>query len=126
MSFEKIDTSEVLNALEAYIADPRIGKLAVIFPDDTGEQPEQMVDPAENIDIETDETGWRQRANCRVKDPELFFPERGESTRAAKEVCRCCTVAQFCLEYALRNKIGHGIWGGRSEEERRRLRRAAR
>ena len=26
-----------------------------------------------------------------------------------------------CLEYALRNRIDHGVWGGTSERERRRI-----
>ena len=59
-------------------------------------------------------------------DPDLFFPERGASTREAKEVCRGCVVRLDCLEYALVNGEKFGIWGGLSERERRRLRRAAR
>ena len=56
-------------------------------------------------------------------DPDLFFPERGASTREAKEVCRGCVVREDCLEYALANGEKFGIWGGLSERERRRLRR---
>ena len=57
-------------------------------------------------------------------DPDLFFPERGASTREAKEVCRGCVVREECLEYALTNGEKFGIWGGMSERERRRIRRA--
>ena len=32
------------------------------------------------------ERGWQVRANCMGVDPDLFFPERGSSTREAKEV----------------------------------------
>ena len=46
------------------------------------------------------------------------------STREAKEVCRGCVVREDCLEYALANGEKFGIWGGMSERERRRLRRA--
>ena len=67
---------------------------------------------------------WQSRANCMGVDPELFFPERGSSTREAKEVCRGCVVREDCLEYALANGEKFGIWGGLSERERRRLRRA--
>ena len=56
-------------------------------------------------------------------DPDLFFPERGASTREAKAVCRACVVQNECLEYALVNGEKFGIWGGLSERERRRLRR---
>ena len=67
---------------------------------------------------------WQSRANCMGVDPDLFFPERGASTREAKEVCRGCVVREDCLEYALANGEKFGIWGGLSERERRRLRRA--
>src|ERR1700728_389916 len=67
--------------------------------------------------------GWQSRANCMGVDPELFFPERGASTREAKEVCRGCVVREDCLEYAVANGEKFGIWGGLSERERRRIRR---
>lgn len=71
----------------------------------------------------TDGRGWQDEANCLGVDPDLFFPERGASTREAKEVCRGCVVRLDCLEYALVNGEKFGIWGGLSERERRRLRR---
>ena len=71
-----------------------------------------------------EERSWQTQANCMGVDPELFFPERGASTREAKEVCRGCVVRDDCLEYALANGEKFGIWGGMSERERRRLRRA--
>ncbi len=67
---------------------------------------------------------WQRQANCMGVDPDLFFPERGASTREAKEVCRGCVVREDCLEYALENGEKFGIWGGMSERERRRIRRA--
>ena len=67
---------------------------------------------------------WQDQANCLGVDPDLFFPERGASTREAKEVCRGCVVRLECLEYALQNGEKFGIWGGMSERERRRIRRA--
>jgi WhiB family redox-sensing transcriptional regulator len=71
-----------------------------------------------------EDRGWQAKANCMGVDPDLFFPERGASTREAKEVCRGCVVRDNCLEYALENGEKFGIWGGMSERERRRLRRA--
>ena len=71
-----------------------------------------------------EDRSWQMQANCMGVDPDLFFPERGASTREAKEVCRGCVVRDDCLEYALANGEKFGIWGGRSERERRRLRRA--
>ena len=70
-----------------------------------------------------EDRGWQARSNCMGVDPDLFFPERGASTREAKEVCRGCVVREDCLEYALANGEKFGIWGGLSERERRRIRR---
>jgi WhiB family transcriptional regulator, redox-sensing transcriptional regulator len=66
---------------------------------------------------------WQEQANCLGVDPDLFFPERGASTREAKGVCRGCEVRTECLEYALDHGEKFGIWGGLSERERRRVRR---
>lgn len=70
-----------------------------------------------------EERPWQDQANCLGVDPDLFFPERGASTREAKAVCAGCEVKDDCLEYALRNGEKFGIWGGLSERERRRIRR---
>ncbi len=69
------------------------------------------------------ENSWQRLANCLGVDPDLFFPERGASTKEAKRVCRACVVREECLEYALANGEKFGIWGGMSERERRRVRR---
>lgn len=71
------------------------------------------------------ELGWQERALCAQTDPEAFFPEKGGSTREAKKVCVGCEVRAECLEYALENDERFGIWGGLSERERRRLKKAA-
>ena len=73
--------------------------------------------------FDLDDRSWQARANCLGVDPDLFFPERGASTREAKEVCRGCEVRMECLEYALIHGEKFGIWGGLSERERRRIRR---
>jgi len=72
-----------------------------------------------------EEPGWQEQALCAQTDPEAFFPEKGGSTREAKRICSGCEVRAECLEYALANDERFGIWGGLSERERRRLRRAA-
>lgn len=66
---------------------------------------------------------WQENALCAFVDPEVFFPEKGGSSREAKRICAECTVQRDCLEYALENDERFGIWGGLSERERRRLRR---
>lgn len=65
---------------------------------------------------------WQSEAACRGLDPDLFFPERGEMTAVAKEACRSCTVRDECLTAALTRAEKHGIWGGASERQRRRIR----
>ncbi len=67
---------------------------------------------------------WQTDSLCAQTDPEAFFPEKGGSTRDAKKICTTCEVKAQCLEYALQNDERFGIWGGLSERERRRLRRA--
>lgn len=74
---------------------------------------------------EIDEMGWQEKALCAQTDPEAFFPEKGGSTREAKKVCLSCEVRSECLDYALKNDERFGIWGGLSERERRRIRRAS-
>ncbi len=66
---------------------------------------------------------WQDLANCRGADPDLFFPERGASTRAAKAICGECQVRADCLEFAIVSSEKFGIWGGLSERERRKIRR---
>lgn len=67
---------------------------------------------------------WQELGKCRGLDPDLFFPGRGEVTEDAKAVCAGCPVREPCLQYALDGGEQFGIWGGRSEHERRRLRRS--
>ncbi len=71
-------------------------------------------------------TDWIEQANCRCVDPELFFPARGGSTKEAKAVCKGCVVRDKCLNHSLVQGERFGIWGGTTEQERRRLRRSLR
>jgi WhiB family redox-sensing transcriptional regulator len=83
-----------------------------------------MTAAADPQTVEDDD--WAERGLCAQTDPEAFFPERGGSTREAKRICSGCEVRAECLDYALAHDERFGIWGGLSERERRRLRRAAR
>lgn len=69
---------------------------------------------------------WTRDALCR--EPAyvdvVFFPGLGESTAAARAVCRRCLVRPECLAYALAADITDGIWGGHTPAERRDLARA--
>ena len=68
------------------------------------------------------ELWWQVDANCIGEDPDLFFPDRGASTRKAKELCNSCVAQEHCLEYSIVNNEKFGIWGGLSERERRKIR----
>ncbi|MCU1468294.1 MAG: transcription factor WhiB [Actinomycetia bacterium] len=67
---------------------------------------------------------WQRFAECARNAGSVdFFPARGESVRDAKAVCAVCPVRDECLDFALRMKVAHGVWGGLSERERRTVRR---
>ena len=75
------------------------------------------------------EESWQARAACRGPQAEVFFPpsrlerkeERLVRERHAKTICRTCPVRPDCLQYALRIREPHGIWGGLNEAERKQL-----
>ena len=64
---------------------------------------------------------WMAAGNCRIEPPATFFPSDGVGVEIAKRICVDCAVKQPCLEYALENRIDHGVWGGTSERQRRRI-----
>lgn len=66
---------------------------------------------------------WRDEAYCRGMDPDIFFPDTVADVERAKEFCGQCAVREACLDFALANKED-GIWGGTTERERRKLRKA--
>jgi WhiB family redox-sensing transcriptional regulator len=67
------------------------------------------------------ETAWMARGNCRLYPPATFFPSDGVGVDKARAICAGCPVSHECLEYALEHRIDHGVWGGCSERERRRI-----
>src|SRR5215831_16352197 len=72
---------------------------------------------------------WRSDAACRDADPELFFPDDDirsarVQVKMAKLICRGCPVSATCLNWALASGQEAGIWGGLTEDERRRLSRS--
>lgn len=77
-------------------------------------------DRTENHDM-----AWANSGRCSGVDPDLFFPERGQDAGPAKALCRQCPVRAACLSWALDTGQKHGIWGGMTESQRRRLRRTA-
>lgn len=76
-----------------------------------------------------DPLDWRHRAACLVEDPELFFPigTTGPAVlqiQRAKLVCGRCEVVAECRQFAFGTKQDAGVWGGLSEDERRKISRA--
>lgn len=68
------------------------------------------------------DNGWRDQASCK-DSPGGFFPTTGELIDPAiYDRCERCPVVMRCLNYALDNKIKHGIWGGKSNRQREKLR----
>ncbi len=77
--------------------------------------------------LRSDDT-WQVKAACRGPQALVFFPpstferkdEKQDRERRAKAICATCAVRQPCLDYAIRIREPHGIWGGMSESERKR------
>lgn len=67
------------------------------------------------------ETEWMPQGRCREIPPGTFFPSDGVGVEVARRICAECPVQEPCLEYALLHRIDHGVWGGASERERRRI-----
>ncbi|MGW3383292.1 WhiB family transcriptional regulator [Streptomyces albogriseolus] len=80
--------------------------------------------------VPADTGDWRDDAACRVHpEPDLWHPVSTRApdrarTEEAKRVCLTrCAVREQCLQYALDERLDEGVWGGLSEQERRRLHR---
>jgi WhiB family transcriptional regulator, redox-sensing transcriptional regulator len=67
------------------------------------------------------DSDWMARGKCKDMDPAIFFPSDGLGVQAAQRICADCPVKVLCLEYALAHRVDHGVWGGASERERRRV-----
>ncbi|WP_435059092.1 WhiB family transcriptional regulator [Streptomyces sp. bgisy060] len=67
---------------------------------------------------------WHSRGACYGINPKdadrLFFhgPRNTRDRQQAKQVCATCPVRRDCLNFALENKIEHGLWGGLTLKER--------
>lgn len=67
------------------------------------------------------DTDWMEVGMCKDLAPSIFFPSDGVGVQEAQRICAECSVADTCLEYALTERVDHGVWGGKSERERRRI-----
>jgi WhiB family redox-sensing transcriptional regulator len=67
---------------------------------------------------------WRADALCAQVDGDLFFrPPNSNADWAnqAKRICAECPVIYECLRYAINTNQEHGVWGGLTPHERRKL-----
>lgn len=69
---------------------------------------------------------WMADGKCHELPPSIFFPSDGVGVEVARKICAECPVKEPCLEYAMYHRVDHGVWGGTSERERRRMARRRR
>jgi WhiB family transcriptional regulator, redox-sensing transcriptional regulator len=78
---------------------------------DVGSLPQQVSPPDH----------WQELSACYGLDPEVFFPTTEEEAGLALSYCGVCSVREVCLAWAVRNGERYGVWGGTTEQQRRRL-----
>lgn len=67
---------------------------------------------------------WLDGALCAEVGGDLFFPEEPVSQHnyaAARRICGACPVRVQCLQFALDEHIGEGMFGGLTPHERRKM-----
>ena len=64
---------------------------------------------------------WQEKSACYGLDPEVFFPTTEEEAGLALSYCGVCSVREVCLAWAVLNGERYGVWGGTTEQQRRRL-----
>jgi WhiB family redox-sensing transcriptional regulator len=61
---------------------------------------------------------WMQSAACKGETVDRFFNPPGTVPFEALALCYRCPVRQDCLDYAVENRIEHGLWGGLTAKQR--------
>lgn len=65
---------------------------------------------------------WRLQAACRAVDPDVMFPDNDRlMINEARLICRECLVRLECLTEAVRDGESHGIRGGTTPRDRKRI-----
>jgi WhiB family redox-sensing transcriptional regulator len=99
--------------LEAYHRQP--GGAPVV----PRERPERVSVPEPRWGAARD-TAWMQDAACKGMPTATFFPHPGRNVPEVKAICAGCPVRERCEMYADANHHRHGVWGGKTEKDRRR------
>ena len=55
---------------------------------------------------------WMENAKCKDQTEIEFFPEAGRHPKEALAFCQGCKVRRQCFDYAIKNKLDDGVWGG--------------
>lgn len=70
---------------------------------------------------------WHDQGRCKT-NPEVFYApdakdmaEFHRRNKEAKKICAWCPVRAQCLKYALDAEEEHGVWGGTTPAERKRI-----
>lgn len=86
-----------------------------------------LIDRFPNVDIDllpdnpAPPDVWQERSACYGVDPDVFFPISEEEAGPALTFCSACTIRDECLAWALKNGERYGVWGGLTEQQRRRI-----
>ena len=73
------------------------------------------------------ENTWKSMGNCTTSDPDAFFPASSQQPNAALAICgkpgapNECPVKAECLAAGMPER--YGVWGGTTENDRKKLRR---
>jgi WhiB family redox-sensing transcriptional regulator len=94
-----------------------------------GTQVDETAELVALVTAHASSVAWRKQAACQAVTADLFFPigRTGDAVgqiEAAKRVCQTCPVRVACLQYALETNQEAGIWGGTSEDDRVKVRKA--
>lgn len=88
---------------------------------ETTETPPDLIQLPE-LPYPDDDPSWRLQAECLGADTETFYPGKGENTSKARLICFQCPSRVPCAEFAIRNNLRDGIFGGLSHHDRKDVR----
>lgn len=100
------------------------GRQSILCPNGIGPNLSPILTAAKiaKLRMRTAMNSWRDSALCAQTDPALFFPEKGSPVAEAVKICQKCEVRVECLDFAIATKQRFGVWGGKTERERRVIR----
>jgi hypothetical protein len=78
-----------------------------------------------SIEFLSDSPKFPNALCAKLENKDYFFPDgkilEAERLPELQAICSICTHRKECLEYAIKEQIRFGIWGGTTGEMRRRL-----